>query len=123
MDPVARSAAQRAARKAAQNKVDVASEEREEPEVTPGDREKPEVTPGDREEPEVTPGDREVADREQELADRERARPALETTGSASIPTAERPQSTPAVDVAVRPFSFFEFYLYLICEGIDQSGA
>jgi len=103
MDPIARSAAQRTARKAAQNKVNVTSEEWEEPEVTPGDRE--------------------VADREQELADREQARPALETTGSASIATAECPQSTPAVDVAVRPFSFFEFYLYLICEGIDQSGA
>jgi hypothetical protein len=102
MDPVARSAAQRAAKKAAQNEVDVASGKREESEV---DMEQ-ELADREREESEVAPGEQEESevDMERELANRERARPVYETTGSASFPTAERPQCTPAVDAAVRPF-------------------
>ncbi|KIM43032.1 hypothetical protein M413DRAFT_26238 [Hebeloma cylindrosporum] len=119
MDPVARSAAQRAAKKAAQNQVDVARGEREEPEVAPGEREQSAPAPEEREESAPAPEEREVADREREvanrerelairereLAGRERARPVLEMTVSASIHTAERPQSTPAVDAAINPAS------------------
>ena len=54
MDPIARSAAQRTAKKAAQNQVEVAS----------GDREESEVDTGEREEPEFPSGELEVANRE-----------------------------------------------------------
>ena len=54
MDPITRSAAQRVAKKAAQNQVEVAS----------GDREESEVDTGEREEPEFPSGELEVANRE-----------------------------------------------------------
>ena len=63
MDPIARSAAQHAVKKAAQNQV----------KVTSGDQEESEVDTGEWEEPKFPPGELEVANREQELANREQA--------------------------------------------------